>query len=225
MTVNRLADRLRADPEVGSQGPPAQGAGRRLADVLKEIIADEQSRSSPPTATSPPAWTSAPSGSTPGPCSAKRTPASTCPSPSRPSTPADFGTHSYWRHRGKLDVPKERFISYPGASRDTDGLPPLRLGRLGPPGASRGPGHPIRGPRDQHGWPADRLTPLLAGLLELIPWLQQWRSEVDPAYGERPAEAYDAYLTAERESRNLPEETLRTWRPPQPQRGRRRSAG
>ncbi len=33
---------------------------------------------------------------------------------------ADFAKTSYWSHRGKLDVPKERFISYPNAGRDTD---------------------------------------------------------------------------------------------------------
>ena len=33
----------------------------------------------------------------------------------------DFLRTSYWRHRGKLDVPKERFISYPTATRDDDG--------------------------------------------------------------------------------------------------------
>ena len=36
--------------------------------------------------------------------------------PGRPPkyTSADFLKTSYWRHRGKLDVPKERFVSYPG---------------------------------------------------------------------------------------------------------------
>jgi hypothetical protein len=33
---------------------------------------------------------------------------------------ADFARNSYWSHRGKLDVPKERFISYPAAGRDSD---------------------------------------------------------------------------------------------------------
>ena len=32
----------------------------------------------------------------------------------------DFLRTSYWNQRGKLDVPKERFISYPGASPDSD---------------------------------------------------------------------------------------------------------
>jgi hypothetical protein len=31
--------------------------------------------------------------------------------------PADFRKTSYWQCRGKLDVPKERFISYPEAGR------------------------------------------------------------------------------------------------------------
>src|SRR5690606_582711 len=38
-------------------------------------------------------------------------------------TKADFATGTAWRLRGKLDVPKERFISYPGANRDTDPTP------------------------------------------------------------------------------------------------------
>jgi len=31
--------------------------------------------------------------------------------------PTDFKTTAYWRNRGKLDVPKERFILCPGAGR------------------------------------------------------------------------------------------------------------
>ena len=34
-------------------------------------------------------------------------------------TSADFQP-GVWTHRGKLDVPKERFISYPGAESETD---------------------------------------------------------------------------------------------------------
>lgn len=35
-------------------------------------------------------------------------------------SPADFQTPSYWRLRGKLDVPKERFVSFPGSERAGD---------------------------------------------------------------------------------------------------------
>ncbi|MDN5916637.1 MAG: BREX-2 system adenine-specific DNA-methyltransferase PglX, partial [Pseudonocardia sp.] len=38
-------------------------------------------------------------------------------------TSADFRKNHYWQARGKLDVPKERFVAYPDASRDTDPTP------------------------------------------------------------------------------------------------------
>jgi hypothetical protein len=41
----------------------------------------------------------------------------------------DFAGTEYWRHRGKLDVPKERFVSYPATTRDGDGS--LLLGWAG----------------------------------------------------------------------------------------------
>ena len=34
---------------------------------------------------------------------------------------SDFQTTDIWRLRGALDVPKERFVSYPGATLDADG--------------------------------------------------------------------------------------------------------
>lgn len=36
---------------------------------------------------------------------------------------ADFRKTGYWRRRGGLDVPKERFVSYPFCERDADGSP------------------------------------------------------------------------------------------------------
>lgn len=38
---------------------------------------------------------------------------------------ADFRKPAYWANRGKLDVPKERFILYPGGGRETDPTPLL----------------------------------------------------------------------------------------------------
>lgn len=108
--------------------------------------------------------------------------------------PADFARPSYWRHRDKLDVPKERFISYPGASRDGDGS--LLLGWAG--WDHREQAHAlavtITHRRNEAGWDADRLVPLLAGLAEVLPWVRQWHTEIDPAYGTSPAEAYDGFL-------------------------------
>lgn len=36
---------------------------------------------------------------------------------------SDFQKTTYWRLRGKLDVPKERFIHYPGAEKEADDTP------------------------------------------------------------------------------------------------------
>ena len=35
----------------------------------------------------------------------------------------DFVSTTFWRLRGKLDVPKERFITYPHCNRDADRTP------------------------------------------------------------------------------------------------------
>ena len=43
--------------------------------------------------------------------------------------------------------------------------------------------------------------PLLAGLAEVMPWVRQWHGEVDPAFGQSPADAYDDYLDDQREVR------------------------
>jgi hypothetical protein len=130
---------------------------------------------------------------------------------------------SYWRHRGKLDVPKERFISYPGASPDSD-KDSLLIGWAGWDHKEQAMALiDLIGERSgTDGWQTEPLTPLLAGLLELMPWVRQWHHETDAAFGQSPAEAFDQYLTAERESRNLTEDDLRNWRPQQPQRGRRK---
>jgi hypothetical protein len=119
-------------------------------------------------------------------------------------------------------VPKERFISYPGASPDSDSGS-LLIGWAGWDHKDQATALiGLIGDRSTtDGWDTARLTPLLAGLLEIMPWVRQWHGEIDPAFGQSPAEAYDAYLTSERESRNLTEDALRAWQPPQPQRGRR----
>ena len=91
----------------------------------------------------------------------------------------DFTTHGYWRLRGSLDVPKERFVSYPHCSRESDLS--LIVGwagwdRLQQAQALAGYYTEVV---EQEGWQAERLRPLLAGLAELLPWLKQWHNDID----------------------------------------------
>lgn len=41
----------------------------------------------------------------------------------------------------------------------------------------------VIGDREAEGWDNARLVPLVAGLLELQPWVGQWHSGLDPATG------------------------------------------
>ncbi|WP_322749519.1 MULTISPECIES: BREX-2 system adenine-specific DNA-methyltransferase PglX [unclassified Frankia] len=135
--------------------------------------------------------------------------------------PADFRKASYWKARGKLDVPKERFISYPPAGPDND--PTLLVGWAGWDHREQAQALAtlIVERQDNHGWGADRLTPLLAGLREVMPWVRQWHNEVDPLYDGSPAEVYDAFLAEAMGRHALTADALTGWRPPAATRGRR----
>jgi hypothetical protein len=137
--------------------------------------------------------------------------------------PGDFLRTSYWRHRGKLDVPKERFVSYPQASRDGD--PSLLVGWAGWDHREQAQAlATLIVERDQtDGWGADRLTPLLAGLRELLPWVRQWHGAIDPQYHGSPAEVYDGFLADYQNRLHLTDQALAAWRPAKATRGRRRT--
>lgn len=124
----------------------------------------------------------------------------------------DFLKASYWKNRGKLDVPKERFISFPGASLDTD--PTLLLGWAG--WDHREQALALVGliqDRDENrGWGADKLQPLVAGMLELQPWLSQWHNEVDPATGTSIAQDLDAFRVDYQNRLELTDDDLLPWR-------------
>jgi hypothetical protein len=136
-------------------------------------------------------------------------------------TSADFRKGSYWSQRGKLDVPKERFISYPGASPGAD--PTLLLGWAGWDHKDQAAALVglITDRATDAGWGADRLAPLLAGLLELLPWVKQWHGEDDDEWGGNPAEDVAGFLDAERGKLGLTEQSLRDWQPEGGRRGRR----
>jgi Domain of unknown function (DUF7008)/Eco57I restriction-modification methylase len=134
---------------------------------------------------------------------------------------ADFARNSYWRHRGKLDVPKERFIAYPGAERDTD-----QTGVYGWAGwdhleQARALATLVVQRAGQDGWEGERLLPLLAGLAELEPWLHQWHAEPDPEYGGSPADYFTAFLSQRLAAAARTREDLAALPPPTSRRGRR----
>lgn len=200
ITVNRLADLLRTDADVVAVARLYAGdADADLADVLEEIIRDEhvpylaQLRYKGEGLIKRAIW--------------ERTwdlqrkedvgePQDIPVPPKYKNT--DFQKPSYWRNRGKLDVPKERFISYLNASPDSDGS--LLLGWAG--WDHREQAHAlvtlIEERETTDGWGSARIRPLVEGLAEVMPWVRQWHNEVDPSFGQSPANVYDAYLNDKR---------------------------
>ncbi len=134
----------------------------------------------------------------------------------------DFAKPSYWKLRGKLDVPKERFLTYPGVVREGDATPvlgwagwshrdqALALAREIPAQQALGAGDAA-------------LVPLVAGLIELEPWLMQWHSEIEPQFSASPASVItgvvDQYLARMEKTRDQ----VTAWMPPAATRGRRTS--
>ncbi len=132
----------------------------------------------------------------------------------------DFRKPSYWHARGELDVAKERFISYPGAGRATDPTP--LLGWAGWDHAEQALALAmILAARESEGADGEVLVPLVAGLAELQPWVEQWHATVDEAYGMSLAEFCREELATRARQVNRSLDQLRDWRPAPAARGRR----
>lgn len=135
----------------------------------------------------------------------------------------DYRVPTFFGLRGKLDVPKERFISYPSCERDAASGPLIGWAGWDHLQRAQALAALYNERKNVDGWEREQLTPMLAGLLELIPWLLQWHNEPNPEFdGAKPGESYKAFLDAELNTLKLTDDELRKWRPRE--RGRRRRA-
>ena len=127
---------------------------------------------------------------------------------------ADFLDSTFWSLRGKLDVPKERFVSYPHAERDSDET--MVIGWAGwdhLQQAKAVAAYYVR-MKEQEGWAPERLNTLLAGLLELTPWLKQWHNDLDPAYGIGMGDYFSGFVDEEARALGSTLDDIRAWQPP-----------
>ncbi|MDF3294024.1 BREX-2 system adenine-specific DNA-methyltransferase PglX [Streptomyces silvisoli] len=134
---------------------------------------------------------------------------------------SDFLKQSYWTHRGKLDVPKERFISYPEAGPDSDST--LMLGWAGWDHKDQALAltQLIDTRVKSDAWGAERLVPLLAGLHEVMPWVRQWYSAYDDEWEGSPAEDLEAEFQRYLRMHSVSEAQMKEWRPVRKTRGRK----
>lgn len=135
----------------------------------------------------------------------------------------DFLKKSYWSARGKLDVPKERFIAFPGNTypEDTTAV----YGWAGWNHSERGQAigrfatqiAPTVTDNDQ-----DQLVSLIGALIELQPWLDQWYDDID-SRGIKPSTAIHQVTNSLLSRLGMSRDEVLAWRPPAPKRGRKRA--
>lgn len=134
--------------------------------------------------------------------------------------PADFLKGGYWSARGKLDVPKERFIAFPGSRYPEDAT--AAYGWAGWDHGERGQAIArLANDLSRAGAPDEQVIPLVGALIEIEPWLKQWHAELDARTGVSPATAVAGITTTLLGRLGLGRDAVAAWRPAAPARGRR----
>jgi hypothetical protein len=135
----------------------------------------------------------------------------------------DFQTSDFWRLRGGLDVPKERFVSFPSCQRDADGSLVVTWAGHNHLKRALAMAAYYQERKDNEGWPSERLVPLLAGVIELLPWLSQLHNDYDPVLGARMGDYFVDFVQTEARDLGMTEAAVAAWTPPAtPRRGRSR---
>lgn len=129
-------------------------------------------------------------------------------------TSADFLKSDYWRLRGKLDVPKERWVSFPHCEAP-DGSPVIAWAGYDHLQLARSvSAYYVEIQEHEGGHDDPRLVPLLACLIELLPWLKQWHNQVDPDFGIPMGDYFEGFIAEEARLHGLTAPEVRAWQPP-----------
>jgi len=133
----------------------------------------------------------------------------------------DFLPGDCWRLRGGLDVPKERFVVYPGAERAADGSLVVTWAGFDHLQQARALAATYHARKDVDGWEAPRLVSLLAGITELLPWIKQWHPDYHADFGQAPGAWFDVFLAEEARSLGMTVDDIVRWEPTATPKGRR----
>lgn len=127
---------------------------------------------------------------------------------------ADFQKADYWRLRGGLDVPKERWVIFPHC-QGPDGQPLVAWAGYDHLQLAKAiAAHYVRVQEQEGGRDDPRLVPLLACLAELLPWLKQWHNGYDAEYGVAMGDYYEGFVQDEARQMGRTIVEVRAWQPP-----------
>ncbi|REJ80604.1 MAG: BREX-2 system adenine-specific DNA-methyltransferase PglX [Acidobacteria bacterium] len=124
---------------------------------------------------------------------------------------SDFNA-GVWRHRGKLDVPKERFVSFPGSRRALDDSPLLAWAGWDHHQLALSLIAEIQR-QSQEGSPETSILPLLVALHEQLPWVAQWHDQRNPTTGLLLSESYRGFVEDEARKLGKTVAELEQWSP------------
>jgi len=134
------------------------------------------------------------------------------------------GGTRYWALRGKLDVPKERWVSFPYCEGE-DGTPVIAWAGYDHLQLARAVSAYYVDVQERRGGRDDpRLVPLLACLIELLPWLRQWHNEIDPEFGMAMGDYFEGFIQEEARQLGKTVNEVKAWQPPK-KTGRRKKKG
>jgi hypothetical protein len=127
---------------------------------------------------------------------------------------ADFLPGPFWRLRGKLDVPKERFVSFPHVTT-ADGTALVAWAGSDHLQLAKAVSGLYVDIRDRQGTQDDpRLFPLLAVLVDLLPWLRQYHGAIDAEFNTSMAESFASFVATEGQRLGKSTSDLAAWVPP-----------
>lgn len=127
---------------------------------------------------------------------------------------ADFLPGPFWRLRGKLDVPKERFVSFPHVTT-ADGTALVAWAGSDHLQLAKAVSGLYVDIRDRQGTQDDlRLFPLLAVLVDLLPWLKQYHGDIDAEFNTSMAESFASFVATEGQRLGKSISDLAAWTPP-----------
>ncbi len=128
-------------------------------------------------------------------------------------TSKDF-LKQYWRLRGKLDVPKERWVSFPHCEGE-DGTLVIAWAGYDHLQLAQSISAYFVEIQERIGGSADfRLQPLLGCLIELLPWLKQWHNDIDPKYGLKMGDYFEGFIQEEARRLEKTPDNILNWQPP-----------